>query len=102
MFMNKDGAFENGTEPDSINCSLVADFHIDDNELEGITPEEAFVLGAEFCHVYEQLRWGLPFSQLIHTRNTGRVCDLCDEYQREHTLSYIDGNPRWFQLEVSE
>lgn len=52
---------------------LAEPFLIDNGELDGIAPDRAFVLGAEFVVFLAALKAGDPFSAIVHAANGHRL-----------------------------
>ena len=60
---------------------LVDSFHIDGNELDGLTNKEAFVLGAEWYTFRIDLRSGAAeIKSSVHVRNVDRLLALAKSY----------------------
>lgn len=57
--------------------NLIEPFDIDEGELEGVRPVEAFTLGVEWQMVRDQLEAGENFNRPIHTANASRIKRMC-------------------------
>lgn len=77
---------------------LVDSFHIDHGELDGLSPQECFVLGVEWSAAYALvLSDGEPTQErLIHHRNAERLTALCEKYGR--FCEYIQDTDEWGRL----
>ena len=75
---------------------LIADFVIDDGELDGISADKAFILGVEFGMAHARLQTGLPFEMYIHTENLLRVDELILSQNRLHSISGGRSTPKGF------
>ena len=74
---------------------LERSFAIDNGELDGLRPQEIFVLGYELSRVDDLLKSGANGSLLIHAENRGRIQDYADKLGR--TVRF-----RWMENDVSE
>ena len=76
------GVWESGD--DEVQFGLVAPFHIDDGELDGLSPQMCFVLGCEFQLVRScmtsalVIKEGGPFTEVVHLQNRERLTKLAD------------------------
>lgn len=70
--------------------ALVQSFHIDHGELDGLRPQECFVLGVEWQGVYWQLHDEKPFTRTIHHRNSKRLVELAEKMGRFCEYSQYD------------
>lgn len=52
---------------------LVQKFYIDNGELAGLSPQQIFVLGWEFCNIQRLLDSGNSFELMFHSDNEMRV-----------------------------
>jgi hypothetical protein len=69
--------------PAETSFDLVNRFHIDDGELNGLTPEDAFVLGVEWEMVRQELLHEKgEFSRPVHVRNLDRLLKLAWNLKR--------------------
>jgi hypothetical protein len=66
--------------------TLKESFHIDNGELDGLRPQECFVLGVEWAGVYQHIISDSddPLYMTIHHANKSRLQGLCDKYKRFH------------------
>jgi len=87
---------------DNDNFELDQSFEIDNGQLDGLTPQQCFVLGYEFAHVNELLKTGLRMSKPIHAANRQRVKDLCRKACRGFSIRWLvdDVSERWLGLHV--
>lgn len=65
-----------GTAPHAATFSLVDTFDIDNGELDGLSPEQAFALGVEWAEFRRRLDEGAEFSQPVHCANASRLLGL--------------------------
>lgn len=66
--------------PRDANYHLDFDFGIDDGQLDGLTPQQQFVLGVEFGRIYQDVtEWGEDIETSMHVENLDRVQRLCDQ-----------------------
>ena len=85
---------------DDADFELVEPFDIDHGELDGLTLQQAFVLGVEWRMFREQLQTGDSFSRMIHTDNLERLTRLCQRHGRGWQEQILDDD--WRILHVSE
>lgn len=77
-------------------------FDIDDGQLDGLPPQQCFVLGYELAQIDSLLRSGRAFSKPIHANNAERIevelkrrdCEYAMEWSAE------DRSEAWMQLTV--
>lgn len=83
---------------------LVKSFDIDHGELDGLSPQECFVLGYELGEIDRLLQLRAPISRPVHSANRERILKSCAEAERLHTLSWMvgDSSESWLLLEVAE
>lgn len=81
---------------------LIKSFSIDDGELDGMTPQECFVLGYELAQIDNRLKSGESFSQMVHLDNRTRIEDACRDAGRTFKVSWLDNDPAesWLSLTV--
>ena len=79
-------------------------FDIDDGELEGLSPQECFVLGYELAQIDHLVGEPGAASKPVHARNRERIEKSCRDAEREHTLTWMpeDTSESWMQLEIVE
>jgi hypothetical protein len=77
---------------------LVDKFWIDNGELEGLSPQEIFVLGFEFYNILNRILWGLPFKIQFHNENVERVKKALLKYSVPYEL--FDANSSWPMLDA--
>lgn len=83
---------------------MVKSFDIDSGELDGIAPNECFVLGYELALVDEQLKnSSLPISRPVHAHNRERIAKSCESSRRQFKLiwPHDDSSEEWMQLVVA-
>ena len=82
---------------------LVKSFHIDDGELDGLTPQECFVLGYELAQVDQLLKAPPGIHQPVHVENKARIESACEKADRPYRLTWLSGDvsEAWLLLEVS-
>lgn len=74
-----DGLFDDfPNAEDGEQLAMVEPFYIDDGELNGLSPEQIFVLGFEFGSIREKIERGQPFSQMFHSDNYDRIKAMCE------------------------
>lgn len=76
-------------------------FLIDDGELDGINPPEAFVLGYELALFDAKMESPEPFSMLMHSENRERVKWICGDKGREVSFRWEPGDQSESWLGVS-
>lgn len=82
---------------------LIKSFAIDDGQLDGLTPQECFVLGYELAQIDHQLGTGVPIRQPVHADNRERIASSCRDAERRFNLSWLpgDASESWLLLEVA-
>jgi hypothetical protein len=77
---------------------LVERFWIDDGELDGLSCQEIFVLGFEFCTLLDKFLQLMPFEMQFHQNNVGRV----ERVLLKHNIFYeiVDEDNEWPVLKV--
>lgn len=74
--------------------SLVEPFHVDNGELEGLTLQQAFVLGYEYAVIREKLDIGsFPFEVTFHSENEARVRKMLDRNNAHYEIAIHDDWP---------
>jgi hypothetical protein len=69
---------------DTESWGLVERFFIDDGELDGMSPSQAFVLGVEWEMVrHELLHTDTAFERLVQRANVERVLKMCWGHKRK-------------------
>lgn len=71
---------------------LVQPFYIDDGELDGLTPQQVFVLGVEFAMIMNLLDGGEPFEKQFHAENEYRVSQMCERRGVEYRTEMDDSD----------
>lgn len=76
-------------------------FHIDNDELKGLRPQECFVLGYELATIDELLKRPEPISRPVHSENGFRIREACEKSGRSFVLRWTcDISEMWMQLDV--
>lgn len=82
---------------------LEESFNIDDGQLEGMTPQEIFVLGYELGAIsLEAEHNDNNFHRLAHIDNQGRIEQALIKRERQFDIKFNhnDQSERWFEIEV--
>lgn len=81
---------------------LVKSFATDDQELDGLSAQEIFVLGYELAVVDKMLERADPIRQPVHAENKERIESSCKDAERPHKLTWLEGDSSesWLLLEV--
>lgn len=81
-------------------CSLKRSFGIDNGELDGLTPQQIFVLGFEACQIDDILSRDDAAEKLVHAGSADRIRRWCDEDGREYSLTYMedDQSENWMKF----
>ena len=83
-----------------IGYKLMEPFDIDGGELDGISPQMCFVLGAEWWQMNVLLESGDPIGKPIHNENAERVRRMC--IRRGRRFRVRDNGPEWKWLDVAD
>jgi hypothetical protein len=77
-------------------------FNIDNGELDGVSPQECFVLGYEVALIDHLLASGDAINQPVHADNRQRIETRCHETERPFRLTWMPGDESesWMQLEM--
>jgi Ser/Thr protein kinase RdoA (MazF antagonist) len=83
---------------------LKKSFGIDGGELDGLSPQECFVLGYELALVDHLLTTGQSIRQPVHADNRDRIEASCKDAERAFDLKWLPGDESesWLLLEVAE
>lgn len=83
---------------------LVKSFQIDHGELDGLRPQECFVLGYELAQVDQLLQGTARIRQPVHAANRSRIESSCIKSGRAYALTWLPGDvsESWLLLEVQE
>lgn len=83
---------------------LERSFMCDNGELDGLTPQQIFVLGYEMCQVGEMIDSISAASKPVHSRNQDRIRQWCEKSGRKYTLTYMPDDPSedWMLFRVEE
>lgn len=73
---------------------LIADFQIDNNELEGLSVQDIFCMGVEFGYAIIYARQDAAFRQSMHQRNVKRMEALLWRYKRRYMIEHVVGDTR--------
>jgi hypothetical protein len=81
---------------------LFKPFGIDHGELDGLTPQQCFVLGYELAEIESLLKQGAGFQKPVHADNQERIRRFCEYAERPYRLAWMDGDPSesWMLLAV--
>ncbi len=81
---------------------MIRPFDIDSGQLDGLTPQQCFVLGYELALVDESLKACGAFERLIHAENKDRITAECDKQGRGYTVVWMQGDSSesWMTLKV--
>lgn len=76
---------------------------VDDGELDGLRPNECFVLGVEWQMLRELGDGRRGFARPVHAANADRIRKLLDRRGRTYTLTYMenDVSESWMWLDVA-
>lgn len=77
---------------DSREFGLIKSFSIDNGELEGLSPQECFVLGYELATIDERLKVAAAWTQMVHAENRTRIEDACAKSGRTCRLTWMEGD----------
>lgn len=77
-------------------------FGIDGDELEGLRPQECFVLGYELAMIDALIGEGKSFSKPVHAANQDRISAELDRRHREYRFEWMndDVSESWVELSV--
>lgn len=81
---------------------LIRPFDIDHGELDGMSPQEVFVLGYELAQIDHLIEEREPFVRLAHAANLGRIKSECDRHAANLivTWPHDDSSESWVNIEV--
>ncbi len=81
---------------------LVKSFQIDNGELDGLRPQDCFVLGYELAMIDHLLLEPAPILRPVHAENRARIEASCKDACRLCQFSWMsdDASERWLRLEV--
>jgi hypothetical protein len=80
--------------------TIVEPFDIDNGELDGISPQNIFCMGYEFCQVRDMLVSGETISKPVHSDNASRIKRMCIRQRRLVKIDTMrDG---WSWMEVAD
>lgn len=82
---------------------LLKSFDIDNDELDGLSPQEVFVLGYELAQVDLGLEGKSAITRPVHAENRQRIIKSCDDSARQYRLTWLPGDvsESWLLLEVA-
>lgn len=82
--------------------TIVQDFCIDHNELEGVSPEKAFILGVEFMQCAIMAKTSYRWKRTIHAENSPRIILMLKEagHSFSHYFLHEDVSESWVRLVV--
>lgn len=78
-------------------------FDIDNGELDGLRPQECFVLGYELAQIDGLLKTGEQFQKPVHASNRNRIEAELKRQERHYKLHYMqdDVSESWMWLAVA-
>jgi hypothetical protein len=81
---------------------LIKSFDVDDGQLDGISPQQCFVLGYELAQVDGLLAQPDAFTRIVHAENADRIRFACREAKLQFRLTWMEGDKSetWMWLEV--
>ena len=81
---------------------LLKSFDVDHGELDGMTPQECFVLGYELAQIDSILKQNTEIRQPVHACNQARIAKSCNDANRAFRLNWMRGDvsESWMLLEV--
>lgn len=82
---------------------LIKSFQIDSGELDGLRPQECFVLGYELAQIDQLLKATKAIHQPVHADNQARIRSACEDAGRAYQLTWLPGDvsESWLLLEVA-
>lgn len=95
-------AFEGDSVSDA-EFGLVESFGIDDGQLEGLRPQECFVLGYELADISRRVdESNKGFSCLFHAENRQRISNALIKRNRRFKMEWMesDASESWMMLTV--
>jgi hypothetical protein len=83
---------------------LKKSFNIDNGELDGLTPQECFVLGYELAEIDTLLLRPGAIDRPVHTQNRERILKSCQDADRPGQMLWLAGDvsESWQRLLVPE
>lgn len=61
---------------------------IDDGQLDGLTPQECFLLGYEYATITANIRAGEPFESLVNADNSDRIKLFCRSVDARYSMEW--------------
>ena len=61
---------------------LTESCEVDDGSLDGLTPQQCFVLGTEWHRFLDKLRDGRRFAMVVHEKNSWRLTRMAERRNR--------------------
>lgn len=82
---------------------LIRPFQIDNGELDGLRPNEIFVLGYECCKIDELLKLPNEICEMVHAENRDRLEWQIKKTWRDYKFTWpaADRSESWMQLDVA-
>lgn len=82
---------------------LIRPFDIDDGKLDGLSPQQCFVLGYELCMIDRLLESGEGFARTIHAENEHRIKFACNKARRYVEMEWMadDASESWMTMTVA-
>lgn len=88
----------------SIDFTPEFDFQIDDGQLDGLTPQQCFVMGCELKQILLIAETvDNPIGRPVRALNADRIRRACEHYGREYKLEWMrdDKAEYWMWLEIA-
>lgn len=80
---------------------LAEPFDIDDGELDGLTPQQCFVLGVEWATFRHAMQSGDEIGMMIHAENCQRIKAMTERHGRRFTAQFHDdAGESWVSIHV--
>lgn len=81
---------------------LIKSFDIDDGQLDGMSPQQCFVLGYELATVDLMVMRLSTVSQTVHAANRERIEKACRNAGRNFRLTWMEGDvsEEWMVLTI--
>ena len=78
----------------------IRSFHIDNGELDGLRPQEIFVLGYELAQIDDAVTRPAAIEKPVHAHNRERIVEAFEKAERPYKLSWMndDVSESWLWL----
>src|SRR5690606_34881181 len=90
----------NRSLPSMADFNLQKSFNIDNGELDGLSPQECFVLGYELAQIDSLTTYGAPFEKPVHAANKERIEKSLEGLPYELKYMSDDVSETWMLLTV--